>query len=207
MPTIAARSQSCWQIFGTEPVVDPPRRSHRAARRRAVSRAPFESSKSCRRRARGDGRLRIDRRFDAHERLHRRQRAPSARISAICCARSASTSSYAPRALDDVAPYDADVAIVATKSYDTDGAIETLRKAIAHPREMRLRLAAKRRRQRREPCRGLRRRQRRRGGADDAGRSRSRRQCVGAPRRAVSRSRRWAPTPITGWRRRLRAPG
>ncbi|HEX8807332.1 MAG TPA: 2-dehydropantoate 2-reductase N-terminal domain-containing protein, partial [Candidatus Aquilonibacter sp.] len=40
---------------------------------------------------------------------------------------------YAPRALDAVAPYDADVAIVATKAYDTDSAIATLRKAIAYP--------------------------------------------------------------------------
>jgi len=41
--------------------------------------------------------------------------------------------SYAPRSLNDVTPYDADVALVATKSYDTEGAIETLRKAITHP--------------------------------------------------------------------------
>jgi 2-dehydropantoate 2-reductase len=40
---------------------------------------------------------------------------------------------YAPRSLDAVTPYDADVAIVATKAYDTDGAITTLRKAIAYP--------------------------------------------------------------------------
>jgi 2-dehydropantoate 2-reductase len=40
---------------------------------------------------------------------------------------------YAPRNVADVVPYDADVAIVATKAYDTDGAIETLRKAIPHP--------------------------------------------------------------------------
>jgi hypothetical protein len=40
---------------------------------------------------------------------------------------------YAPRAIDAVTPYDADVAIVATKAYDTDGAITTLRKAIAFP--------------------------------------------------------------------------
>ena len=41
---------------------------------------------------------------------------------------------YAPRALADVRdPYDADVAIVTTKSYDTDRPIETLRRAIAHP--------------------------------------------------------------------------
>ena len=40
---------------------------------------------------------------------------------------------YAPRNLVDVTPFDADVAIVATKAYDTDSAIETLRKAIAHP--------------------------------------------------------------------------
>ena len=48
-------------------------------------------------------------------------------------------------------PYDADVAIVATKAYDTEGAIETLRAAIAYPRKVRLRFAAKRRRQRRTP--------------------------------------------------------
>ncbi len=40
---------------------------------------------------------------------------------------------YAPRAIEEVRPYDADVAIVATKAYDTEGAIETLRKAIAYP--------------------------------------------------------------------------
>ncbi|MGA8099421.1 MAG: ketopantoate reductase C-terminal domain-containing protein [Candidatus Cybelea sp.] len=40
---------------------------------------------------------------------------------------------YAPRDLSEVVPYDADVAIVATKSYDTESAIETLRKAIAYP--------------------------------------------------------------------------
>ncbi|MDE2481463.1 MAG: ketopantoate reductase family protein [bacterium] len=40
---------------------------------------------------------------------------------------------YAPRALDAVTPFDADVAIVATKAYDTDGAIATLRKAISVP--------------------------------------------------------------------------
>ncbi|MGZ3531773.1 MAG: ketopantoate reductase family protein [Vulcanimicrobiaceae bacterium] len=40
---------------------------------------------------------------------------------------------YAPRDLADVSPVDADVAIVAVKSYDTDSAIETLRKAIAYP--------------------------------------------------------------------------
>lgn len=40
---------------------------------------------------------------------------------------------YAPRALSDVVPYDADVALIATKAYDTDGAIETLRKGVAHP--------------------------------------------------------------------------
>jgi 2-dehydropantoate 2-reductase len=40
---------------------------------------------------------------------------------------------YAPRDLAAVTPFDADVAIVATKAYDTDGAIVTLRKAIAYP--------------------------------------------------------------------------
>jgi 2-dehydropantoate 2-reductase len=40
---------------------------------------------------------------------------------------------YAPRALDAVVPFEADVAIVATKAYDTDSAITTLRKAIAYP--------------------------------------------------------------------------
>jgi 2-dehydropantoate 2-reductase len=41
---------------------------------------------------------------------------------------------YAPRSIDDVRePFDADVALVATKSYDTDAAVDTLRKAVAHP--------------------------------------------------------------------------
>jgi len=40
---------------------------------------------------------------------------------------------YAPRSLEDVKPYDADVAIVATKAYDTESAIETLRKSIRYP--------------------------------------------------------------------------
>jgi ketopantoate reductase len=40
---------------------------------------------------------------------------------------------FAPRSLGDVMRVDPDVAIVAVKSYDTDGAIETLRKAIAYP--------------------------------------------------------------------------
>ena len=34
---------------------------------------------------------------------------------------------YAPRAIEDVRSYDADAAIVATKAYDTEGAVETLR--------------------------------------------------------------------------------
>jgi len=41
---------------------------------------------------------------------------------------------YAPRRLSEVqGAYDADVALVTTKAYDTDSAIETLRRAIAHP--------------------------------------------------------------------------
>jgi 2-dehydropantoate 2-reductase len=40
---------------------------------------------------------------------------------------------FAPRALADVTPYDADAALVATKAYDTDAAIESLRKGIAFP--------------------------------------------------------------------------
>ncbi|HEY9084648.1 MAG TPA: ketopantoate reductase C-terminal domain-containing protein [Candidatus Tyrphobacter sp.] len=40
---------------------------------------------------------------------------------------------YAPRALADVTRCDADVAIVAVKSYDTPAAVETLRAAIAYP--------------------------------------------------------------------------
>ena len=40
---------------------------------------------------------------------------------------------YAPRDLAAVTPVDADVAIVTTKAYDIDGAIETLRKGIADP--------------------------------------------------------------------------
>ena len=40
---------------------------------------------------------------------------------------------YAPRDLEAVRPIDADVAICAVKSYDTDGAVETLRKAVTYP--------------------------------------------------------------------------
>ncbi len=40
---------------------------------------------------------------------------------------------YAPREKDRIVPYDADVAIVTTKSYDTDSAIETLSSAIRYP--------------------------------------------------------------------------
>lgn len=42
---------------------------------------------------------------------------------------------YAPRRLEDVAPFDADVAIVAVKAFDTDSAIETLRGAIPYPQK------------------------------------------------------------------------
>jgi 2-dehydropantoate 2-reductase len=42
---------------------------------------------------------------------------------------------YAPRDLAAVTPVDADVAIVAVKAYDTDRAIESLRKAIAYPQK------------------------------------------------------------------------
>src|SRR5579884_496849 len=40
---------------------------------------------------------------------------------------------YAPRDSERITPVDADVAIVAVKAYDTDSAIETLRKAIPYP--------------------------------------------------------------------------
>lgn len=40
---------------------------------------------------------------------------------------------YAPRDVERVVPVDADVAIVAVKAYDTDGAIDTLRRAIRVP--------------------------------------------------------------------------
>lgn len=40
---------------------------------------------------------------------------------------------YAPRELEDVTPVHADVAIVAVKAYDTDGAIKTLQRAIGSP--------------------------------------------------------------------------
>ena len=41
------------------------------------------------------------------------------------------TVAYAPRSLEAVVPVACDLAIVAVKAYDTDGAIETLRKALA----------------------------------------------------------------------------
>jgi 2-dehydropantoate 2-reductase len=40
---------------------------------------------------------------------------------------------YAPRNAAEIQPFDADVALVTTKSYDTDGAIESLRQAIRFP--------------------------------------------------------------------------
>jgi 2-dehydropantoate 2-reductase len=40
---------------------------------------------------------------------------------------------YAPRAIEEVTPYDADVALIATKAYDTEAAIETLRRALRFP--------------------------------------------------------------------------
>lgn len=40
---------------------------------------------------------------------------------------------YAPRALEAVEPVAADLAIVAVKAYDTEGAIETLRKGLQNP--------------------------------------------------------------------------
>lgn len=40
---------------------------------------------------------------------------------------------YAPRALEDVVPVEADLALVTVKSYDTPAAIETLRRALANP--------------------------------------------------------------------------
>lgn len=40
---------------------------------------------------------------------------------------------YAPRGIADVTPYDADVAIVAVKAYDTASAVATLRAAIPYP--------------------------------------------------------------------------
>ena len=42
---------------------------------------------------------------------------------------------YAPRVLDEVTAVDADVAIVAVKAYDTESAIETLRRAIPYPQK------------------------------------------------------------------------
>ncbi|MEO9170232.1 MAG: 2-dehydropantoate 2-reductase N-terminal domain-containing protein, partial [Candidatus Baltobacteraceae bacterium] len=42
---------------------------------------------------------------------------------------------YAPRDLAAVTPFEADVAIVATKAYDTESAVETLRAAIAYPQK------------------------------------------------------------------------
>ena len=45
------------------------------------------------------------------------------------------TVAYAPRELEDVTPFDADVAIVAVKSYDTESAVETLRKGVSFPQK------------------------------------------------------------------------
>jgi 2-dehydropantoate 2-reductase len=40
---------------------------------------------------------------------------------------------YAPRALEDVVPVDADLVLVTVKAYDTPGAVETLRRALKDP--------------------------------------------------------------------------
>jgi len=40
---------------------------------------------------------------------------------------------YAPRAIEDIVPVDADLSIVAVKSYDTPGAIATLQRALRDP--------------------------------------------------------------------------
>lgn len=42
---------------------------------------------------------------------------------------------YAPRDLAGVRSFDADVALITTKAYDTDSAIETLRKAVPYPQK------------------------------------------------------------------------
>jgi 2-dehydropantoate 2-reductase len=42
---------------------------------------------------------------------------------------------YAPRNLSEIRPFNADAALLAVKSYDTDGAVETLRKAIPFPQK------------------------------------------------------------------------
>ena len=42
---------------------------------------------------------------------------------------------YAPRDLAAVRSFDADVALITTKAYDTDSAIETLRKAVPYPQK------------------------------------------------------------------------
>jgi 2-dehydropantoate 2-reductase len=48
-------------------------------------------------------------------------------------ARIGNSVTYAPRDLGAVQPVDAELAIVAVKAYDTDGAIETLRRALRNP--------------------------------------------------------------------------
>ena len=108
--------------LGAEPVVI--RRGDRIAQLivAPVSRAAFESLTSCPQTDRGDGGFGstgIRLRARGRERLHRRAGAVGTFLGRSS-ARVGVDVEYAPRAIDDVKPYDADVAIVATKSFDTD---------------------------------------------------------------------------------------
>ena len=90
---------------------------------------------------------------------------------------------YAPRELAAVEPVAADLVLVTVKAYDTDGAIETLRRALGERSSAVDRDAAKRRRQRRKTRRGIRRRRGRRVRADRSGGNGSRRKIRGVQRR------------------------
>ena len=164
-----------------------------------VSRAQFELVDELPESTRGDGGFGSTG-IARHESLHRRAKARSGRYLGDLLASIGVDVAYAPRALDAVTAYDADVAIVATKAYDTDGAIETLRKAIAFPEkcvfvspqngvgnEEKL-AAAFGAEQRRRRC------------AHGAGRSRSRRACK-------CRQGGWRPCRFAGGRERLQLAG
>ena len=118
--------------FGTEPVVIRARRPHRADRGRAgLARARSMLVDELPPTRARRWRIRLDGRFGVNVYIVGKG-AVGTYFGDLLRGVGVDVS-YAPRALDDVTPYDADVALVATKSYDTDGAIETLRKAIAYP--------------------------------------------------------------------------
>ncbi len=117
--------------LGSEGVDDPARRSHRPARGGArFARYIWCGERVARKRARRR-RFRID--GSSLVKIYIVGRGAVGSYFGDALARVGLEVEYAPRSIDDVVPVDADVALVTTKAYDTDSAIESLRKAIRDP--------------------------------------------------------------------------